>query len=735
MAVLAGSCIIALLVLFGCSGDLDADGGVLEQTDFYYSKLQDPDGEDDSATEDPEAVEPTLLDGSTVSGEIHVTVDVHSNIDEVRFFLNDSADPIKIDTARPFELHLDTTELADGGHTLIARAPVGRHGRNTRVVAEASFHVNNQEPESDEASDEGDDEPSEDPEAGWLALTVNPDNAEVTVEGPQDFQETFVGDKVLEVNPGTYTVTAELTDYESETASADVAAGETTQIDLVLSRSISAEPSPYEDLIQLYVDPEQGADSNPGTQQAPLRTLNEAIRQARDNRNRGEGTRILLYPGTYREGIDTTFDGSGGEQPLIVIEAVETGAATISGSDVWTDWNCSSSSSLCTHHWPYDWGLAENPWARWREIEPLGLRREMIFVDGIHLDQKLALSELAPGTFYVDEENETVHVHPPSGVDMKSATVEVAARETLFRAQGLNDLVIKGIVFQHAASPVSNGAVQIVDQRRVHLEDLLVQYNNWGGLWFKGYDITLLRSVMNHNGANGVGAFQVANLILEDTESSYNNWRGYAGGMTGWAVGNKFLHVHDLVIRRHVSENNLSRGLWLDSDIKNAVLEEIVACNNLGEGIKLEFAQGPLVVRNSTFCNNLRAGILTAAVNNFTLEQNNLYGNDHSQLNMSGSFNTTVRDFQTGESMVLNNENWFWRNNSMAANHDGQLLTSTTFPRDEWDSLMSTSDLDYNEYSGTRDDIFRVPGGTTLTLSGWQKDTGQDANSTFTDIP
>ena len=81
--------------------------------------------------------------------------------------------------------------------------------------------------------------------------------------------------------------------------------------------------------------------------------------------------------------------------------------------------------------------------------------------------------------------------------------------------------------------------------------------------------------------------------------------------------------------------------------------------------------------------------------------------------------------------MVLNNENWFWRNNSMAANHDGQLLTSTTFPRDEWDSLMSTSDLDYNVYSGTRDDVFRVPGGNRLTLSGWQTDTGQDANSTF----
>ena len=97
------------------------------------------------------------LDGSVVSGTITVLVESHHRTAEVWFYLDGGPEAVHVDVGAPFEMQLDTTELADGPHTLTATSPKGA-GTRHRTIAEASFTVANvaaSEPGPDPTSDPG----------------------------------------------------------------------------------------------------------------------------------------------------------------------------------------------------------------------------------------------------------------------------------------------------------------------------------------------------------------------------------------------------------------------------------------------------------------------------------------------------------------------------------------------------------------------------------------------------
>ena len=178
-------------------------------------------------------------------------------------------------------------------------------------------------------------------------------------------------------------------------------------------------------------------------------------------------------------------------------------------------------SLLCTHSWPYNWGTASDSRAG-----KLALRREMVVVDGQNLNQFLSASELTAGSFYVEEGADKIYMKPPSGVNVSNATIEVATRATLFSAVKLSNLVLKGLVFQHAASPFLDPAVNIQSQKDVLLDKVTIQWNGNRSLKIVASDnITLRDTVYTNNGADMAGN-TIRNLRMENTEDSYNNWRG-----------------------------------------------------------------------------------------------------------------------------------------------------------------------------------------------------------------
>ena len=484
----------------------------------------------------------------------------------------------------------------------------------------------------------------------------------------------------------------------------------------------------FESFEQLYVDiGAQGAsDANAGTRDSPLASVSEGLRRAHDNRRAGLPTRVRIFPGTYREGIVGDFSSSG---PLIVLQAVEPGGVIISGSEPWGDWTCTE--GLCAAPWPHTWGVAANPWPG-IPFGPLGLRREMVFVDGEPLSQVLSLdaTRTTPASFFVDEGTQQLHVNPPLGADMDGALVEVAFRERLLQTRGLNDVIVQGITFQHAATRVSEAALYVTNQRNVTFDDVTVHHNSWDGLGLNGDHITVTRSRFNHNGGSGLGAFRSVSVRIVDSETSFNSWRGHAGGFTDWAIGNKFMLVRDLVIIGHRSIGNLSRGLWLDNDVEDVRIERATLCGNLRDGLFVEAVQGPVAIRDSLICDNGHAGILTSLTHNLVVQGNALVNNGVAQLLISGETQRAFPDFVTDEWITLGNEAWSWWSNRLEAT-GRQLLVSTTLPSSLWEGLMTTSEFGGNEYVAGQADVFRLPGGRTVDFREWQRHSSQDTTSVF----
>ena len=128
-----GIAAIALaFVISACGGADPGDGSLVTGTLIVTTAS--------GATE-----ESSELDGSSVSGTIHMVVDVNRNVDVVRFHLDDASDPFFVARAAPFAVVLDTTELADGPHVVSARVPSGWSG-NTREITRAEFTVANSDP-------------------------------------------------------------------------------------------------------------------------------------------------------------------------------------------------------------------------------------------------------------------------------------------------------------------------------------------------------------------------------------------------------------------------------------------------------------------------------------------------------------------------------------------------------------------------------------------------------------
>ncbi len=704
-----------------------------------------------------------VLEGRTVSGNVHIYVVPQVRATQVAFYLDNpkrSGTPQMSERFAFFDFAgtasngeakaFDTRKLSDGKHTVTAVISTG----GGQKVVSSSFTVQNKAGGSAPSSltltlINAD---TNKPIAGFdpipsgaildlkalptrnLNIRANAAGAEsvrfeldgnVRVESSVPYAlagDTGQSFKAWTPSVGVHKLTA--TPYAQDYAKGAAGTPLTLSFTVVAGSAANVSPAPsteYNNLEQIHVDVERGSDKNPGTAEAPLKTLNEGFERALSNRRSGKGTRVLLYPGTYRESIDRYYDSNG---PLIVIESVVPGEAIISGSEVWTDWSCAS--GVCSHRWPYTWGLeATND----SNKSTLSRRREMILVNGENLDQTLSQSDLTAGSFYVDEGADKVFVKPPSGVDLSKATVEVAVRKKLFEATKLDDLVLKGLVFQHAVSI----AVQIQNQKDVLFEDVTMRWNGHRSFHLSlATDVTFRDTTWTHNGGD-MGAWKTHNLRWEDTEDSYNNWREKRGRKGEYGGDdNKFFLAHKVTILNHKAVGNYSHGLWLDTDMEDVLIDGLYACNNSASGFKLEASVGPIKVVNSTMCNNGRGGIIVNGTHNLTFERNTVENNEDTQLYLWNGPRDFV-NFETGKAYVLELENWTVKNNTIRGKGD-QLMWKISAGTTPSKRFFSTSDIDYNRYiQPDTADVFKNHGlkGLHMTFDEWQNLTGKGKNSSF----
>ncbi|MBD3182920.1 cellulase family glycosylhydrolase [Candidatus Poribacteria bacterium] len=432
----------------------------------------------------------------------------------------------------------------------------------------------------------------------------------------------------------------------------------------------------------LYVDVMAKPGGN-GSQEEPFQTITQALEAVTAFLKQEKPTRVVIQPGTYREGeLNIPAQGKA-SYTLLIIEAAKPGSVVISGSDAyasdtWKPVMDEMDNIICYEHpWPYDFGFNPGGWKQNNPKYPYEHRSELAFVNGKPLRQIMLEvyeykppeskpfpedtiidpypgvpqdinkhgiytyvgmtdpEKLPPGSFGIaerDENGNRIYLRPPEGIQWNKAKIEVSVRRYLLWSKYKSNLVLRGLIFQHCAGPIeSYGTVMIgrwwpepeeLTNRNILIEDCTFRYNNNNQLSIRySQDVMLRRCRALYGAYGGITMDTVQNVLWEDTESSFNNWR-VSGG---WASGGIKIHnTLDMITRGHRAIGNDGVGLWYDISCGNVLVDSLIAIGNR-IGLDWEISRG-LHVRNSLFSANLQASVAIVSGSQVLMENNLMYG-------------------------------------------------------------------------------------------------------------
>jgi hypothetical protein len=132
---------------------------------------------------------------------------------------------------------------------------------------------------------------------------------------------------------------------------------------------------------------------------------------------------------------------------------------------------------------------------------------------------------------------------------------------------------------------------------------------------------TLRRNKLMYGAYGGLITGVAHNLLVEDNETSFNNWR-VAGG---WASGPVKIHeTMDAIFRRHTSIGNFGTGLWFDVTCGNTLVEDATLLNN-SAGFDWEISKG-VEVRRALIANSTGANLWIPTAMDMVFEDSIIYG-------------------------------------------------------------------------------------------------------------
>lgn len=497
----------------------------------------------------------------------------------------------------------------------------------------------------------------------------------------------------------------------------------------------------------VYVDAVKGNDSNPGTQSKPVKTINAGASLAISNNHAGIGTKVIINPGTYRESIAMTVTSRDTTLPM-TFQAATTGTAIVSGADVWTNWKATKGNpQIYVNTWPNKWGLCplDDGSDPAPPEEDIVRRREMVVVNGTLLTQLMVPSAFKqPGTFYVDEAGGKIYVWPPAGTNMSTATVEVPTRDSLFIINGKQNIVLRGLTFQHANTCRSGAGVMVeFSASNILIDKDFFYWNNSAGLKVTfTTNTTVQNSVSNHNGTDGMKGQHTKYDLWQNNQTRYNGWRGAQGAYYAWGTsGSHFGLAHNQTVKNIDSSFNQTFGFHWDTDNENDTADLLLASQNQLAGGFFEKSQGPVTVSNSTFCsgdpytgpNNL--GFELRNSSHVTLTGNTFLSNNTQLLMIGVEGGIVIQNWETGQSYTLFNENDMFTNNVFAGSGDQLLFSGGQMASDDWGKFQPTVASDYNTWwqsDQSKSYLMPVPNPWTKTdFAGWQGDTGEDRHSVW----
>jgi len=353
-------------------------------------------------------------------------------------------------------------------------------------------------------------------------------------------------------------------------------------------------------------------DTNAGTEKAPLKTIKEALSRVKP------GEKIIIHRGVYLEKIEPI---TGGISPanMIAIEAAEGEHVIIKGAKKITcDWvkelsikRNETPPSITKSHSQKLWittlhdtiftnnyfpfsinNLANNEQSKLsadvsvNTIAALNLKRGMIFQEDKRLVQLHNYGDLihVPGSFWVDTDGKTIHLHPFDNKNPNELNLEVAVTDYLLKPKkyGVNYIQVKGLLFEKCANGFAQGegAVNTLGGHHWIFENNTVREINGNGLEC-GYEINanLLGKDkipvsdnigyinVRHNyiyscGISAIWSKGTNNAIIKENDLFYCGW--HEAEMMGESAGIKCTNcANSFIAQNRIHHNIGGAGIWL----------------------------------------------------------------------------------------------------------------------------------------------------------------------------
>lgn len=371
---------------------------------------------------------------------------------------------------------------------------------------------------------------------------------------------------------------------------------------------------------------------------------------------------------------------------------------------------------------------------------------QLVFNQLRHEDPATALSE--PWTFcvYTDEQAPAalrgkVFIRLPDGVTIDSAgPIEVArwngAKAPLLNVQRKHNFVLRNLVLQHNTQSMLNCALNIERCQNFILEDIRIAHNAAGGLRVQRSERgAFYRVAVLDNGAIGISNGNSRQLLYEDCEASFNNYRGGWSGWLSWhPSGFKSGGVHNVTKRRFVAVGNYANGLWYDVYCTNVLVEDSLFYGNRRMGLMFELTQpngGPHVARNCIFASNDNCGVYITMAANTSLLNSIIVNNGGGGRNFveSEPKNTQLlykfRDHPHGPNSPEEWESVIVHGNIFAtldpASSLIDYLERGAIPMEQYGRVLHVLNSNFNEYwCPDPERAFRLPDGLWTNFEGWQ---------------
>ena len=364
----------------------------------------------------------------------------------------------------------------------------------------------------------------------------------------------------------------------------------------------------------------------------------------------------------------------------------------------------------------------------------------MVFVNGMALTEVMAYADLVAGTFFVDEAANRMYISPDPSIDITTAVVEGATRRSTLNVATRSNVVLRGLVFRHAANCLNSASAAVNGSSNVLVDSVQAQWNNWGGFGvFSSSKVTVQNSIASYNGGVGFMGNRDQSTLFTFNESDFNNWRGAQAAFYDWAMaGAKFFAMRTTTVQNHFSYNNQAQGLWFDTDNRDITVNNATLAGNVLGALQIERNEGPITLQNSHLCSN-GAGVNILTSQKFTVQNNTFYNNGGTGrtsqaaifvAGQAGGINVT--DWQTGQVYDLFTTGMVLEGNTILDGASGQSGFGTYLAGTDWTQFATTLTAGNNTwYDPSTTASFKIVNGKKLDLPGWQAAMGTDYSSTW----